>query len=103
MSNKVSVSTVVVLCAFRYALGRKTSATSMVIETIKENIDAFDNDYNKVITQSKKIYRYDKIFYIGTIYVGNQVSYVSYSQMDINTNPKIKPIEKWTFEKRWIN
>ena len=63
---------------------------------------ALDNDYNKVITQSKKIYRYDEIFYIGTICVGNQVSYVSYSQMDINTNPKIKPIEKWTFEKRWI-
>ena len=42
MSNKVSVSTVIVLCAFRYALGRKTSAPSMVIETIKENIDAFD-------------------------------------------------------------
>ena len=42
MSNKVSVSTAVVLCAFRYALGRKTSAPSMVIETIKGNIDAFD-------------------------------------------------------------
>ena len=28
--------------AFRYALGRKTYAPSMVIETIKENIDAFD-------------------------------------------------------------
>lgn len=42
MSNKVPVSTVIILCAFRYALGRKTSAPSMVIETIKENIDAFD-------------------------------------------------------------
>ena len=42
MSNKIPVSTVIVLCAFRYALGRKTSAPSMVIETIKENIDAFD-------------------------------------------------------------
>ena len=40
--NKALVDKTILIFAFRYALGRQTFAPSMVIETIKENIDAFD-------------------------------------------------------------
>ena len=42
MDREVKVDIAILMFAFRYALGRQTYAPSMVIKTVKENIDAFD-------------------------------------------------------------
>ena len=42
MNKKALVDKTILIFALRYALGRKTSAPSIVIEAIQENIDAFD-------------------------------------------------------------
>ena len=39
--NKASVDKTILIFALRYALGRKTSAPSIVIEAIQDNIDIF--------------------------------------------------------------
>ena len=40
--NKTLVDKAILVFALRYALGRKTSAPSIVIEAIQDNIDIFD-------------------------------------------------------------
>ena len=41
-NNKVIVDKAILMFALRYALGRKTSAPSIVIEAIQDNIDGFN-------------------------------------------------------------
>jgi len=42
MNKKALVDKTILIFALRYALGRKTSAPSIVIEAIQDNIDIFD-------------------------------------------------------------
>ena len=42
MNKKALVDKTILVFALRYALGRKTSAPSIVIEAIQDNIDIFD-------------------------------------------------------------
>ena len=41
-NNKALVDKAILIFALRYTLGRKTSAPSIVIEAIQDNIDIFD-------------------------------------------------------------
>ena len=41
-NNRALVDKAILVFALRYALGRKTSAPSIVIEAIQDNIDIFD-------------------------------------------------------------
>ena len=49
MQNKAMVDSNILVFAFRYALGRQTSAPEMVIEAIKGNIDLFEEWEKRLI------------------------------------------------------
>jgi hypothetical protein len=57
MDREVKVNIAILMFAFRYALGRQTYAPSMVIETIKENIDAFDKWQLELMVKEINEYR----------------------------------------------
>ena len=58
ISNKSLVDKTILVFALRYALGRKTSAPSIVIEAIQDNIDIFDTWEIEVIIKEIDECRY---------------------------------------------
>ena len=72
---------------------RKQRATTSMTNVMDEN-------YDKAITQAKKIHRYDGLFYIGKV----KTYYCSYDQRELDCNNRLITIisEKWMFENgRW--
>lgn len=63
MSKKINVSNDILFFAFRYALGRKTYASSEVIENIKNNISEIDtNDIKSYIKEILECTNYGMAF-----------------------------------------
>lgn len=60
---------------------------------------SIDPDYDKVLKQSKRIYRSEELFYIGMVLS----SYCSYSEADLKIYPDTKVNEKWIFQNnKWV-
>ena len=68
-TNKALVDKTILIFALRYALGRRTSAPSIVIEAIQDNIDIFDWEIEMMIKEIDECRDYgmecDKIQLLG--------------------------------------
>lgn len=69
MNKKALVDKTILIFALRYALGRRTSAPSIVIEAIQDNIDIFDWEIEMMIKEVDECRDYgmecDKIQWLG--------------------------------------